>query len=1046
MAKQDSVLQVDTNVPSSRNSGTVASILGAKDRTKSEATLQSKNLEDTAKAMSKLDSNVKKLQKNISEFGIDPKSIEFIKEFNRALKNFEDSMGDANSILSRGSTNISTLAKNVEKSNNAYDELNMYYSIINKQIDKQSKAYKQLDAEQKKSIKNQQADLRTRKEIRSNQRKSIEADSKEGSKSVSQAVSKMAGETQKLLTNLKTVISLDKLTSNTRSASAQIQLDSMANFGLNRSEFNKFKHDLYNEIDTAAYSPQDFKDAVASLNAMGINSTQEAVGKMNTIIRGQKLLGMSSEQQAKLQQLGNKTGRDSLTFTTNKMAKWLQMSNNIGTKQLAELVDLNTNFLSQFADIGVDSEAFTNTTESATAALTAMTGNTEWAQRYQSMLTGLATDTNTSAAAVGMSAGEVKERLQNGDSAADIIYNSGGTYRDLYDRFMSDYDGTVKNMDIITGQQGIDPATASFIKEMAKYDKENGAEAFGGYLKSYDVSGEDSSALKSLEQQSLDATSDIQKGVNKLTNWITDKFDWVSMSNLESSLTIIIGLLTAIAASDVISSIGSLFKGAGKFLTKGTNLQGTSLLGGSGPGGKLFGGGSFLGGTSGVSKFSYGNGALGVASKAAGIGGLAWTAVDAFKGATSLSNEIYADKNGKVSAGNRVKGGVIGALSGSTVQKDKEGKVDVTKNTLKGIGSGAAKGALIGSFFGPVGTAIGAGIGGIAGGIAGWRKGKDAKKKEKEQEEREKAQLKAQEKIAENTKHANDLLDRNYSVSEAARNVRAYRAYTGQTGAGPDSAAVPGYSPSNKPIDAYTQKLLEKGLIGMGGTSGGNSGLPWKITSPFGPRTLSNGDSSFHKGVDFGIKTGTPIGAPVSGKVTSAVTDNRNTYPGGPTSAGSGIYLQGDNGVTYQFWHLSKVGVNKGDRVSTGQTIGLSGNTGYSTGSHLHYGTKVGGTWVNPVPSYTTNGLFSADGKMISGVFDSSAIPQIEGESSNKTSVFNNKLRSFTSDNSTDGMGAVVEGLAEIKQTLIDLAARQTRDEQIMTMLQSSKKPEPRTA
>ena len=66
-----------------------------------------------------------------------------------------------------------------------------------------------------------------------------------------------------------------------------------------------------------------------------------------------------------------------------------------------------------------------------------------------------------------------------------------------------------------------------------------------------------------------------------------------------------------------------------------------------------------------------------------------------------------------------------------------------------------------------------------------------------------------------------------------------------------------------------------------------------------------------------------------------------------------------------------------------------------------------------------------------------------------KSTVYSSRVRSFNSTNSTsgaDGMGAVVEGLAEIKQTLLDLSERQTRDEKIMQMIQGTKKQDPRLA
>ena len=168
------------------------------------------------------------------------------------------------------------------------------------------------------------------------------------------------------------------------------------------------------------------------------------------------------------------------------------------------------------------------------------------------------------------------------------------------------------------------------------------------------------------------------------------------------------------------------------------------------------------------------------------------------------------------------------------------------------------------------------------------------------------------------------------------------------------------YNSTNKTIQ--NQGAVSYG-VGSGGTSN-TGGYPWAVTSPYGPRTLSNGDSRFHNGIDFGITTGTPVGSPVSGKVQYVQIDPYNTYHLGAAGIGrgTGVNLLGDDGVIYQFWHLSKTGLQVGDKVDAGGLIGLSGNTGYSTGEHLHFGAKVGGNWVNPT-QYIKEGLFSADGK-----------------------------------------------------------------------------------
>lgn len=91
--------------------------------------------------------------------------------------------------------------------------------------------------------------------------------------------------------------------------------------------------------------------------------------------------------------------------------------------------------------------------------------------------------------------------------------------------------------------------------------------------------------------------------------------------------------------------------------------------------------------------------------------------------------------------------------------------------------------------------------------------------------------------------------------------------------------------------------------------------------------------SGTHNGVDFGIPTGTPVKAVLSGTVTAS--GNTDLQPG-CYSYGKWILLKHENGLSSLYAHLSSIMVSSGQTVSTGDTIGLSGNTGYSTGPHLH--------------------------------------------------------------------------------------------------------------
>jgi murein DD-endopeptidase MepM/ murein hydrolase activator NlpD len=115
-----------------------------------------------------------------------------------------------------------------------------------------------------------------------------------------------------------------------------------------------------------------------------------------------------------------------------------------------------------------------------------------------------------------------------------------------------------------------------------------------------------------------------------------------------------------------------------------------------------------------------------------------------------------------------------------------------------------------------------------------------------------------------------------------------------------------------------------------------------RTTSPFGQlRSYGSGPpSSYHTGHDFGADTGTPVMAPITGTVVLAE----------PLQVrGQAVILDHGLGVLTGYWHLSRIDVTVGQRVGKGQVIGLVGNTGLSTGSHLHWELRVHNTPVNPL-------------------------------------------------------------------------------------------------
>lgn len=110
------------------------------------------------------------------------------------------------------------------------------------------------------------------------------------------------------------------------------------------------------------------------------------------------------------------------------------------------------------------------------------------------------------------------------------------------------------------------------------------------------------------------------------------------------------------------------------------------------------------------------------------------------------------------------------------------------------------------------------------------------------------------------------------------------------------------------------------------------SGYGWR-TSPF------TGLRQFHAGLDISTPPGTPIVAPARGRVVSAGKDG---------ALGLTLVIDHGYGIRTTYGHASKLLVKKGQEVERGQKIAAVGNTGRSTGPHLHYVVQVDGRRVNP--------------------------------------------------------------------------------------------------
>ena len=109
--------------------------------------------------------------------------------------------------------------------------------------------------------------------------------------------------------------------------------------------------------------------------------------------------------------------------------------------------------------------------------------------------------------------------------------------------------------------------------------------------------------------------------------------------------------------------------------------------------------------------------------------------------------------------------------------------------------------------------------------------------------------------------------------------------------------------------------------------------VPGEVATPFGVRRVLNGQPrSSHSGVDLRGHKGEPVASAGDGIVI---------LTGEHFFAGKSVYIDHGMGIVTMYFHLSGIEVKQGDRVHGGQTIGLLGSTGRSTGPHLHWGLRV---------------------------------------------------------------------------------------------------------
>ena len=114
-----------------------------------------------------------------------------------------------------------------------------------------------------------------------------------------------------------------------------------------------------------------------------------------------------------------------------------------------------------------------------------------------------------------------------------------------------------------------------------------------------------------------------------------------------------------------------------------------------------------------------------------------------------------------------------------------------------------------------------------------------------------------------------------------------------------------------------------------------------KITSKFGNRNHPVLKSvKFHRGVDIAVSIGTPVYSGIKGRVT---------FAGRKGNYGNLVEIEGNNRIKVRYAHLNSIDVVTGQKVSDGEKVAETGNTGMSTGPHLHYEIIIDENPVNPL-------------------------------------------------------------------------------------------------
>lgn len=1019
-------------------------------------------------------------------------------EINGILKSIEDSNSKGSKSLEKSATLFLARMKEAQKTGeistkNQLDFMKDYAKILSKAAET-TITTKGVTDEQ---IKNANRLLKMSDEYIQKAKEFNEA-LENSADNMASRLSKGLGSIRKDFQDLANTLNIDKLV-NGSSISSRIGImnQTKQNFGLTTNrEFENFKNDLVNQMQglndkfgQSLLGSDDLKNYLQMSSQIGLTETSVAQDQLEALLIGNKYLGESIETQSQLYKYMKRTGDTDITDKYNKMIVGLLQSDlNVSKEQLDAFNRQNVEQLDYLNTLGWSPEEQENALKNMNALQTAASDLGLDGESIMGVLNTLYNSGvyNGVPELLGSSFKKFREQYRNQDflGALNTLIND------------SSFKGISSS---VSGAGSDDSIVFNALKKSLGFDGSIISELAKASTKLSEINSNYGVANDSMDtsMNDKDSVTDYVKNTTiagfgeRLMNWLglkSDKIPWSTFVTLGNTA------FTLFIAEKGFSALGKLpsaFKNVKNFISNtGGTLKTIYQLFTSGEIGKFFkGGGSvkelfstFFGGNSNIGKSATNLTSSGAGGKALGMLGAGATVVGltaaAIAGISAAANAMT--KSEHEAADNNYQDN-LNKLKGTAYEGNSGVAQTMGLNNKIGTASSDSTSDRAGSYF-SLGNFAKNFLGQSANSLVGWlnnfNKGDPAKYNtelwnnyqrtihglwsDEQLQALEFAYALALDSVG-SFSTANSLFKidgksmanwlQNLESADTLQNALKTLWKNNLKPVGSDGSTWDGsvdldsWYKNGKWYNKYgTGGAGDKAGLGanMGGGSPVPSGYPWTGTA--GYPTYPSGKK--HTGIDFGISQGTPVGAAVSGTVAQVNDSGSKGY-------GRHVIVQGDNGKWFVYGHLSQPKVSKGQHVEAGNLIGLSGNTGNSTGPHLHFEARNNsryGSDISPYP-YLTNGLFSPNGQASGNLVQANTTANSEDDTktdlNKQAGIRYNTRISALSGVTTLGMGGAEPDTTSLESTMnkkfdeligviTSLSERQDSDSMILQALSNS--------